>query len=184
MDVAQPIVGRHLSESDAFRFWSKVKMTGLDECWLWKPPSRDRHGYGRFKWNGRTLIAPRVAFALTEGEARVGLFVLHRCDNPPCCNPRHLFVGTARDNTQDMMKKGRGKFTPCDSSRFNIGQWRAKNLSSRGASHPGAKLTDETVRRIKLALANGVKGIDCAASFGCSTYTVSNIKLGKQWSHI
>ena len=83
-----------------------------------------------------------------------------------------------------MMAKGRQKFTPCDSSKFNIGKWRVEHMVYLGSSHPMAKLTESDVRHIRLALDNGISGVECAAAFGCSIYTVSNIKLRKQWKHV
>ncbi len=80
--------------------------------------------------------------------------------------------------------KGRMKFKPCDSSHFNIGKWRAENMPFKGSSHPAAKLTEEKVAEIKVALTAGERGIDIAARFGCSVHTVSNIRTGKQWGHV
>lgn len=183
-NVAKAIIGSHFSESDAFRFWSKVDIGGLDDCWPWKPPSHDRAGYGVFKFNGRQLRAHRVALALADGVAPAVFLTIHSCDNPPCCNPSHLSPATSKENTADMLTRGRARFTPCDSSKFNIGKWRASHLPFKGSSHPAAKLNEETVREIKLAIENGVSGVNCSIRFGCSVHTISNIKLGKQWTHV
>lgn len=76
-------------------------MPGPSECWEWSG-SRDRKGYG-FGDGGR---AHRLAWEWENGPVPAGLMVLHRCDNPPCCNPKHLFVGTALDNARDALAKG------------------------------------------------------------------------------
>lgn len=93
----------------AVRFWSKVQKGGPDQCWEWlasRKPSR----YGQFTLPGNKLVrAHRMAWVLTHGEIAGGLCVLHRCDNPPCCNPGHLFLGTLRDNARDMLAKGRDR---------------------------------------------------------------------------
>lgn len=183
-NTARAVVGTHFADVDIIRFWSKVDRREDDECWPWIAASADRAGYGVFKLHGRSLRAHRVALALSLGIVPDGLLTMHRCDNPPCCNPKHLIVGTSKENTADMLTKGRNNFTPCDSAHFNIGEWRARNLPFKGSSHPMAKLTEKTVRQIKLARANGISGVDCATAFGCSTYTVSNINLGKQWRHV
>ena len=83
------------------RFWEKVEFGAPDECWLWTA-ARDRRGYGMFEHH----YASRVAYTLTVGDPG-DLDVLHACDNPPCCNPLHLWAGTAQDNIQDAIAKGR-----------------------------------------------------------------------------
>jgi hypothetical protein len=94
-----------------------VAIGAPDECWNWTGAKLKSGGYGAFRLDGLTLRAPRVAWALTHGGESPGqLFVCHRCDNPPCCNPRHLFLGTAKDNTDDKDRKGRG--------RNQVGPWR------------------------------------------------------------
>ena len=91
------------------RFWAKVDRASSDACWPWLA-THGRFGYGEFKVggrSGRSVKAHRVAWELTHGPISDGLFVLHRCDNPPCCNPGHLFLGTHADNMRDMAQKGR-----------------------------------------------------------------------------
>ena len=100
------LVGRP-SRPLAERFWEKVDRSGgTDACWPWIG-AIGVHGYGRVNLDGRsTGIASRVAWTLTFGDPG-DLGVLHRCDNPPCCNPAHLFLGTQLDNSRDMVAKGR-----------------------------------------------------------------------------
>ena len=100
------IVYRRKKRVDVVRlFWSKVDV-GLG-CWEWSRERNDR-GYGvTFVSSGRTLYAHRVAYALTQGPIPAGMVVMHSCDNPPCCNPSHLNLGTHAENAQDMYHKGR-----------------------------------------------------------------------------
>jgi hypothetical protein len=93
-------------------FWARVRCGNPDECWPWQGAKSDQ-GYGRVSGFGlRNVGAHRIAFGLTHGwDAISAVFVLHRCDNPPCCNPAHLFAGTAQDNALDMVAKGRDKGT-------------------------------------------------------------------------
>lgn len=97
------------------RFWNKVDRSG--DCWTWQG-SRDRKGYGRVSVNQRPVLAHRFSWTLSHGPIPDGLCVLHKCDNPPCVNPEHLFLGTIADNNRDMVAKGRharygSKFTHC-----------------------------------------------------------------------
>lgn len=91
------------------RFWSRVQKAGVDECWLWQG-ARTGSGYGNFCLpNGKWRATHRILWELTSGSIPLGECVLHRCDNPPCCNPQHLFLGSLRDNAKDMVAKGRGR---------------------------------------------------------------------------
>jgi uncharacterized protein YjiS (DUF1127 family) len=96
---------------DAELFWSKVKRGGPDECWPWLAATNEK-GYGVVGGKDGTTKANRVAWKLTNGPIPDGKCVLHRCDNPPCCNPGHLFTGTRGDNNRDMHAKGRGVVPP------------------------------------------------------------------------
>ncbi len=99
-----------MTPCDKERFWSKVDIKSEEECWEWKD-SLHRDGYGYLSVGGRTgkdLPAHRIAKTLSMGEEIIdGLLVMHSCDNPPCCNPSHLELGTNEDNLADMANKGR-----------------------------------------------------------------------------
>lgn len=104
---------------DADHFWSKVDRRGPNDCWLWQAYC-DKDGYGYFTVNKAARKAHRVAYVLTHGNLEPSQDVCHACDTPGCVNPAHLWVGTYRDNIDDMLAKGR---------------------SLRGATNPKAKLT-------------------------------------------
>ena len=90
------------------RFWSKINVRNKKQCWNWiyclYPDS-----YGRFRLNNKLVYSHRLAYLLTFGEIPEGLCVLHKCDNPNCCNSNHLFLGTQSDNINDMTFKRRGR---------------------------------------------------------------------------
>lgn len=98
------------------RFWSKVDKKGEDECWPWLTGC-DADGYGQFWRNNVNERANRVVWELIHGEIPKDqwgftLYVLHTCDNPKCCNPKHLWIGTPGDNTKDTSRKGRARGGP------------------------------------------------------------------------
>lgn len=90
------------------RFWEKVKKKSDNECWLWEGPF-NKSGYGIVWAGGNVTTAHRVSYELVHGPIGItyNVCILHTCDNPPCCNPNHLFEGTRKDNVADMVKKGR-----------------------------------------------------------------------------
>jgi hypothetical protein len=102
------------------RFWSKVDRSG--DCWLWIG-AKDEEGYGFQKILGRMWHASRVSWKIAHGDIPDGLLVLHKCDNPPCIRPSHLFLGTQKENIADAMRKGRF------SSEINT-RWKNRHVSS------------------------------------------------------
>jgi hypothetical protein len=92
------------------RFWGRVDQSGgRFACWPWMA-SRKEKGYGQMYFMGKTCRAHRIAYQLENGPIPDGLLVCHFCDNPSCCNPWHLVTATAKQNTEDMIYKGRDNF--------------------------------------------------------------------------
>ncbi len=149
----------------ARRFWSKVdRSRGPTACWPWTA-YRKETGYGRVKIGGRMQRAHRVAFRLTFGPIPRGWAVCHRCDNPPCCNPAHLFAGPTSANNHDKRAKGR-----------------ARNGDQRGACNPAAKLSGEAVAEIRRRYRRGTYGCKrLAREFGVTFQQIHNIVTKRSW---
>ena len=154
------------------RFWPKVNKRGPDECWEWTA-STIAGGYGHMGVNGKIVLAHRVSYELhngpiPSGDGYHGTCVLHKCDNPKCVNPKHLFLGSNADNMADRELKGRGA-TP----------------DNRGDSHGMAKLSEEDVLEIRSLLKTGGMLQKCIAeTFGVSSAQISAINTGRSWGHI
>lgn len=142
------------------RFWSKVDTSG--DCWVWTA-ERTKDGYGRFALHGRSRRAHRVAYLLCIGQIPDGLFVCHRCDNPPCCNPAHLFLGTDLDNVNDSITKGR---------------------HTRGERTGSAKLCEADVIDIRYFYATGMSITRLAPLYGIAVRTARSIVARETWKHV
>jgi len=91
----------------AVRFWAKVSVKGDNECWEWMA-GKDKDGYGRFRYGRQKARSNKVAWIIANGPIPEGLWVLHHCDNPSCVNPKHLYLGTNKENCRDRAERGRG----------------------------------------------------------------------------
>lgn len=151
------------------RFWEKVKRGSKKECWLWLGHTHCK-GHGQIYYMGRAHYAHRVAWILSIGEIPHGLFVLHACDNPPCVNPSHLFLGTQQNNVADMVAKG----------RMAYGEKRAR----KGENNGGAKLKEADVLQIRERAAKGELLRLLADDFAVTEQCIWLIKERVNWKHI
>lgn len=143
-------------------------------CWEWTG-ARHYFGYGRMgiarpDGTQTTEVTHRVAWTVFRGPIPDGVCVCHKCDNPPCVNPDHLFLGSHIDNMRDCQSKGRG--------RHYLGSINA------GSSHGMSKLTEPDVAAIKTMLAGGTKQSVIAHKFGVTQTAISRINTGKRWRHV
>lgn len=148
------------------RLWARVEKRGPDDCWEWSG-HRNVKGYGMIKLaNGKADRTHRVALRSTGVDVGFGVVVMHKCDNPPCCNPAHLSAGTIEDNTADMVAKKR-------------------NSTARGSRSAKAKLTEDQVREIKEKYSDRRTSTQVIANlYGVSQPTISYILIGKHWKHV
>ena len=143
-------------------FWSSVEKS--DGCWLWTG-CRDKKGYGRIMLDGHSERAYRHAWRLTHGAIPDGLFVLHKCDNPPCVRPDHLYVGTKGDNLRDRI------------SRF-------PETCPKGATHGQAKLSQLEVNAIRRLSHRGHSANVLAGKFHVVPETIRDIRSGRTWKSV
>jgi HNH endonuclease len=149
------------------RLWDKVQKAGDDECWEWTG-SRTQAGYGSISYKNRHHYAHRLIYELTHGPIPKNMLVCHTCDNPPCVNPSHLWIGTKGDNNRDMRDKGR------DST----------HNAARGERQGSAKLTEQSVRAIRDLHQKGHSLQSLAARFGVTSENIYIIVQRKSWKHI
>jgi hypothetical protein len=150
------------------------------KCWEWDSP-RNAANYGVLgQPNKRNILAHRYSFEFFKHKIPAGLKVLHKCDNPPCVNPQHLFTGTHKDNSQDSIKKGRHKNPPIHRGMDNI-LVRCPELRPMGEKHHSARLTEKQVRKIEKEKGS-LSAI--AKKYGLGKSHVSMIKRHQIWKHI
>jgi len=150
---------RHTPES----FWNKVDKSA--DCWEWKG-RRNPAGYGTVRYNQKSTVAHRVAYEMHFGALiPPGMLICHKCDNPPCCNPDHLFLGTHSDNKQDSVRKNRHK-------------------DSVGEKNPKAVLVADQVREIRRLHTCGRSIASIAREYEVGESTIRHIVQGNTWKHL
>lgn len=174
-----PLTGKTKVQGSAEdRFWAKVDRHGADECWEWTA-HRQRQGYGQFamdrggtRW--RTEMAHRVALEFSGVEVPADRLACHHCDNPPCCNPAHLYVGTHGDNARDREQR----------SAWSLTMLRPEQRS-RGESIGTAKLDEDSVREIRrLYDAGAISQARLGEMFGVHQTKISEVVRRRTWKHV
>jgi len=151
-------------------FWNQVYKTG--ECWIWT--GKKNKGYGRLHLFGSTISAHRLSWVLAHGEVKDGLYVLHRCDNPGCVNPDHLFLGTHADNMADAVAKGRLKPPPT-----------SRRALSHGELNGNSSLSESDVLEIRtLRNEGGLTYKEIAEKFNVGITTARDAATGRRWGHL
>lgn len=153
------------------KFWERAIQD--DGCWGWRGSSARRLGEPSYSLlvvgrRGLRMLAHRAAWEITNGPIPDGQVACHRCDNPPCPNPSHLFLGAQADNLADMRAKGRGYF----------------NSFPFGSGHPKAKVNAELVRAIRQRRQDGAALALIGVEFGLNASTVHDIVRRRTWRHV
>lgn len=159
-----------LSPHDIDRFCDRITFLGVDDCWLWTGRKK-RHNYPSFTYatNSKTAGAHRLALALTGTcLPDKDQYACHKCDNPPCVNPNHLFWGTALDNVTDRVEKGRSH------------KWTGDRL---GSKNPNAKITENDVLEIRRCNSRELDA-HFAELLSVKIGTIKDIRIGAKWKHL
>jgi hypothetical protein len=165
----RPCASAHRTPPTVEHFWSKVLKS--EGCWLWQAGTFAR-GYGCFTIRRRNYQSHRIAWELTYGPIPGGMFICHKCDNPRCVRPDHLFLGTPKDNMDDKTRKGRARYT-------------GPHRSPLGENGPKAKLTDDQVRDIRSRYRPRMVTMQqLAAEFGVAKATIADVIYRRHWPHI
>lgn len=150
------------------RLWNKIdRSAGPKGCWPWVASWTGKGGYGKLKVRGRSIFAHRLVWQLIHGPIKTKLEVCHSCDNPGCCNPSHLWLGTHKQNMMDMGSKGRQ--TP---------------KLQNGELNSSVKLNNKKVRAIRSLIKKGIQQQKIAALYGVSGATICLISKRKLWAHL
>jgi len=135
-----------------------------NECWEWQG-AKHKQGYGNFGYKRKTMLAHRVSWILFRGKLDPDILVCHKCDNPSCINPKHLFLGTDKDNTIDAAKKGR------------MG-------NARGEKNYNSKLNESIIKEIRKMRFDGISHNKIAKRYLISESTVKDISSRRTWKHV
>lgn len=171
-------------------FWARVKRRGPDDCWEWLG-AKSKKGYGKFVKFNKRWLAHRVSYEIANGPFPYELCVCHECDNPPCVNPRHLWLGTKGRNNADRVAKGRSA-RGLKSGRYTKPHRTARGDRNGMRTHPRigelnsrAKLSAEQVREIRqLYGSGGLTQVALGRMYGVTDVMISCIVRHRNWTHV
>lgn len=167
------------SKSPEQRFWEKVDKSGpipahlphLGNCWVWIA-GLNKDGYGKFRY-GKDIYAHRYSWLIHFGKSMEGLGVLHKCDNPSCIRPEHLWIGTPLDNTRDCISKGRNHIPIIFAQQC-----------LRGEQITNSKLRECLIIEIRARAKTGETQKSIAAFYAVSETTISRVISKQLWKHV
>lgn len=156
----------NITERDIKRFYGSYKKGGKAECWEWNKHSPSTK-YGQFYIKDVSVRPNRLSYYLHKGKIPTGKIICHTCDNPPCVNPKHLYAGTYRDNTNDAINRGRHKYP-----------------GYRGEKNGNNTLKEKEVIKIKKLFEKGEIPSSLARKFNVSRRCIYHIVQGNTWKHL
>ncbi len=153
------------TKKDINRFWKYVDTGKDDDCWEWSG-GRGSNQYGRMSYQCKSMSMHRFSWMIHNGSIPNGMLILHHCDNPPCVNPKHLFMGTQQDNMDDMINKGRA-------------------IAPKGEVQGHSKLNADQVRAIRQLYATGkYLQRELGEMYGVHGHHIGSIVRREWWKHI
>jgi hypothetical protein len=173
-----------LSEKREKQFWAAVDQRGDDQCWEWQRCTTGVGRYGAFRVSGKQRGTHRIAWELTHGPIPSGLWVLHHCDNPPCCNPSHLYLGTAADNAHDREKRNRSLTGEHHPNSGKVFTQPTPAQRARGERHGSSKLNENAVCEMRKLHSEGRLVADIARRFNVSWNTAAKVVKRENWRHV
>lgn len=183
--LRQQLYEAKLKTTPEGRFWSKVSKAEGDGCWEWTASTAGSMGYGCFtvkeggQW--RSLQAHRWIYEQQHGPQPRDVHICHRCDNPKCVRPDHLFAGSRADNMQDCARKGRNAMQR-NPDKSSLSGPRVRRV--RGEAQGSAKLTAEKVREMRRLAASGLSTTEIGQRFGISRAHAGKIITRAAWAHV
>lgn len=163
--MARPKGTVYSSEQKTASFMKRI-FYNANGCWDWTGARFINGGYGAVNWGGKHIKTHRVSYEMFNGPIPDGLHVCHKCDRPVCVNPKHLFLGTPKDNMRDCIKKGRAK-------------------KEKGVDRYNAKLDEDKVRRIRFLFHDAkMTCFKISKMFRVNSKTITQIVLRNRWKHV
>lgn len=172
-------------DDDVAAFWSKVNKT--EGCWIWTGAlTNGTDGYGRHSMGGEVIGAHAASWLINHGPLAEGVCVLHKCDNPSCVRPDHLFVGDRGDNARDMAAKGRQWLQRNPKGMAGDRHWarRKPELVKRGVAHSRSKLTEIQILEIRQQYADGATMKELGQLYDTTDTNICTIVRGETWAHV
>ena len=154
------------------RFWAKIDSSG--DCWLWTGGQRG-NGYGCFKVNGKVLSAHRASWAIEHGEVPTDKLVLHKCNNRSCVNPKHLYIGTHKDNVADAIREG---------THYQLKATDIRQGKNKGVKNGSSKLDNIKVRDIRRLRKEGLGCRELGRLYTVDHSIISEVVNHKIWKHV